>query len=287
MLKNRVAVITDSIACIPRDLLDNYSIGIIPLNFYINGKVYRDGVDITPSEAYQLFLKDPGTFKTSGASPGACLDAFHQALHQSKSIFAVIISSQLSALFSTAEAAGKQAQMEFPGTSVVVMDSLTAAAAEGLIALSAAQAANAGMSLVEVQAIAEKIREKVKVVAYMDTVRHIYRSGRIPKIASVAGSMLKIKPIFTFANGVPRFMGAVRSKNMGIERILDDMRAQVGNRQVHVAVMHVYAEEDAIQLKKRVASEFNCTELWLTEFSPLMGYACGTGTLGLAFYPED
>jgi len=55
---------------------------------------------------------------------------------------------------------------------------------------------------------------------------------------------------------------------------------------VHVAVMHVYAEDQAEILKERVSSEFNCAELWVTEFSPLMGYACGAGTLGLAFYPE-
>jgi DegV family protein with EDD domain len=287
MLKNRVAVITDSIACIPKDLLERYRISVIPLNFYMNGNVYRDGIDVTPSEAYQLFLKDPDTLKTSGASPGACLEAFRRAARQGTNIFSVILSSKLSALCSTVETASRQAQTEFPGISVVVMDSMTAAAAEGLIALAAAQAAETGKNLVEVEAIADQVRNNVKIIAYMDTVRHIYRSGRIPKIASVAGSMLKIRPLFTFDNGIPHFMGAVRSKSVGVKRILEEMRDQVGNRQVHVAVMHVYAHDDAIQLKKRVADEFNCAELWLTEFSPLMGYACGTGTLGLAYYPED
>jgi fatty acid-binding protein DegV len=99
--------------------------------------------------------------------------------------------------------------------------------------------------------------------------------------------MLKIKPIFTFSAGVPRFMGAVRSKKIGIERLIEEMHEKVGNSLVHVSVMHVYAEDEAVNLKKRVSNEFNCAELWMTEFSPLMGYACGTGTLGLAFYPED
>lgn len=287
MSGNRVAVIADSIACIPRDLLAQYCIGVIPLNFYVNGNVYRDGIDVTPSEAYEFFLKDPETFKTSGASPGACLDAYRHTARQGKDIFSVILSSKLSAIYGTAVTASQQIQAEFPGISVVVRDSTTAAAAEGLIALAAARAAETDKSLAEVTEVADKVRDKVNIIAYMDTVRYIYRSGRIPKIASVAGSMLKIKPIFTFANGVPRFMGAVRNKNIGIERLLEEMREKVGNKPVHVAVMHVYAEDDAIQLKKRVAGEFDCTELWLTEFSPLMGYACGTGTLGLAFYPEE
>ena len=55
---------------------------------------------------------------------------------------------------------------------------------------------------------------------------------------------------------------------------------------MHVAVMHAYAQEEAAKLKERILSEFNCVELWLTEFSPVMGYATGTGTLGIAFYKE-
>ena len=82
-------------------------------------------------------------------------------------------------------------------------------------------------------------------------------------------------------------MGAVRSREHGIERMLKLVKNKVGQKPVHMAVMHAYALEEAEKLKERVASEFNCIELWLTEFSPLMGYATGTGTLGLAFYPED
>lgn len=285
-MEKKVTVITDSIACIPADLRQRYQIGIIPLNFYANGGVYRDGIDVTPSEAYQLFLKDPETFKTSGASIGICLEAYRYAAGAGKDILSVILSSKLSVIYANAEAAGQQVQEEFPGISVVVMDSMTAAAAEGLIALAASRAAETGKNLTEVDALARQVRDKVSIVAYMDTVRYIYRSGRIPKIASVAGSMLKIKPIFTFSGGTPRFMGAVRSKAIGFERLLEEMHEKVGNNPVHVAVMHVYAEDDAINLKNRVGNEFNCSELWLTEFSPLMGYACGTGTLGLAFYPE-
>jgi fatty acid-binding protein DegV len=64
------------------------------------------------------------------------------------------------------------------------------------------------------------------------------------------------------------------------------MRDKTGQSPVHVAVMHAYALDEAKKLKERVSSEFNCTELWLTEFSPLLGYIFGTGTLGLGFYKE-
>ncbi len=81
-------------------------------------------------------------------------------------------------------------------------------------------------------------------------------------------------------------MNAVRNKERGIDRLLKIMRNKVGLNPVHVAVMHAYAPDEGERLKERVSSEFNCAELWITEFSPVIGYACGTGTLGLAFYSE-
>ena len=121
----------------------------------------------------------------------------------------------------------------------------------------------------------------------MDTVRYVYRTGRVPKVAALAGSMLNIKPTFTISSGVPHFMSAVRNRERGVDRLLKIMRNKVGLNPVHVAVMHAYALDEAERLKERVSSEFNCAELWITEFSPIMGYACGTGTLGIAFYSGD
>ena len=135
--------------------------------------------------------------------------------------------------------------------------------------------------------MAEAVRDKVCVVALMDTIRYVYRSGRIPKIAAKAGSMLNIKPVLAISSGSVRFKGAVRNREHGVERVIKITRDRVGKRPVHMAVMHAYAPDDAEKLKERVSAEFNCAELWITEFSPVMGYSCGTGTLGLAFYPED
>jgi len=137
---------------------------------------------------------------------------------------------------------------------------------------------------------AEEMRDRVIFLALLETIRHVYRTGRIPKIAAVAGSMLNIKPILAVSpktSGVVHFVGAVRSRERGIDKMLGIMRDRVGRSPAHVMVMHAFAPEEAEKLKERVAAEFNCAELWVTEFSPVMGYATGTGTLGLAFYKED
>ena len=105
-------------------------------------------------------------------------------------------------------------------------------------------------------------------------------------MAANIGSMLKIRPILTVSGGLVRFKSVVRKREQGINRILQVMKEKVGQSPVHVAVMHAYAPNEAEKLKEQISSEFNCAELWVTEFSPVMGYATGTGTVGLAFYKD-
>ena len=282
----KVVIVTDSIACLPPEVVRQYQLRILPINLYFDDKVYKDWVDIAPAEAYELFLKNPKHFATSAPSPMDCLEAYREVSKRVKNILCVTVSSRLSMVYQSTRIAAEQARNELPGVTIEVLDSQTATAAEGFIALAAARVAAEGKGLAEVIKAAGAMRDRINLVALMDTVRYVYRTGRIPKAAAQVGSMLNIKPIFTISSGVPHFMNAVRNKERGIKRMLKIMRGKVGLNPVHVAVMHAYAPDEAERLKERVSSEFNCAELFVTEFSPVMGYACGTGTLGLAFYSE-
>lgn len=282
----KVAVVADSITCLTREMVEQYGITVTPLSFYFDGKIYRDWMDISPSQAYELFLKDPDLFKSSAVSPGQFLEAFREASRQAESIFCLTVSSKISGCYTAAKEAKELVGEELPRITIEVMDSQTVAAAEGFIALAAARAATEEKDLPEVVKAAEEVRKKTEFFIYLDTIRHVYRSGRIPKIASQAGSILNIKPILTIRFGVLHFVGAARSKKGGVEHLLKAMRNKVGSNPVHVAVTHAYAQEEAEKLKGEIAKGFNCAELWISEFSPLMGYACGTGALGIAFYPE-
>jgi DegV family protein with EDD domain len=274
------------VACLTRELAEKYNIQIIPLNFYAGGKIYRDWVDIVPSEAYKLFLDDPDSFNTSTASPVECLRAFQKASQSAPNILCVTLSTKLSTLYNVALDAREMAREELPGVTIEVVDSCSATPAEGMIALAAARTADEGKDLPAVVGIAEKVKARVKALVLLDTLRHVYRSGRIPRLASVLGSALNIRPILTVSGSV-RFSGLVRSRKQGIERIIQMMREMLGSRPSRIAVTHAYALEEAEKLRERIAAEFNCIELWLSEFSPVMGYACGTGTVGTAFYPDD
>jgi DegV family protein with EDD domain len=283
----KVAVVADSIACLTEGQVEEHGITVMPLNFYHGGRLYHDWVDITPSEAYELFLQDPESFKTSSISPGRVLETYRKAAEQTESILCITVSSGLSAVYSAAQDARDMAKDALPGVSIEVLDSLNCTAAEGFIALAAARAATEGGNLAKVTAAARDMMKRVGFVIFLDTIRHVYRSGRIPKVASQVGSALNVKPILTMSPpGVLRFLGVARSRKSGVERLLKTMRRELGTGLAHIAVMHAYAPEEAEELRERIAAEFCCNELWVTEFSPLMGYACGTGTLGVAFYHE-
>jgi DegV family protein with EDD domain len=286
-MAQKVAVITDSIACLTRELVEQYGIRIAPISIYFGDKTYKDWVDLTPDEAYELFLKDPDAFRTSGSNPLEWMEACRAASREADSIICITLSSKLSVVYNSVLDVKRRLQAEIPGLTIEVFDSQTVTAAEGFVVLAAARAAEEGRSLAEVVKAAEEMRDRVAMVAFLDTIRHVYRTGRIPKVAALAGSVLSIRPVLTVREGVVKFMGVVRSRERGIVRMLKTMRETVGKSPVHVAVMHAFAQEEGEKLKERVAAAFNCAELWLTGFSPVMGYATGTGTLGLAFYKDD
>lgn len=282
------AIIADSIACIPKEQVDAYHIKIVPVNIFFNGRIYRDYIDLSSSKAYELLEKAPEFWKSSAASPEDYMEAYRELSKYARNILVVTISSELSAFYSSAQNAKAIFKEESPQTVIEVFDSETVAAAEGLIILAAARAAAKGEPFNEITAIARKVKERVKFIGLLETIRYVYRTGRMPKIASDIGSMLSIKPILTGANGRISFAAAARTKQSGVEKILRIMKKHIGDSEpVHVAVMHADALEEARELEEKIAAKFNCTEIFITDFSPVMGYATGPGTLAVAYYKED
>ncbi len=282
-----IAIIADSIACIPKKQAEDYGIKIIPVNILFNGQIYRDVIDLSSAQAYEFLKKAPEFWKSSAASPEDYLKAYRELSKHARSILVVTISSKLSMFYTSALDAKEMFKDESPQTAIEVIDSETAAAAEGLIALAAARAVAEGKPFDEVVAIAKKVKERVQFIGLLETIRHVYRTGRIPKVASEIGSMLSIKPILTGSKGRIHFVAAARTKQSGVEKMLQIMRNHAGDSgTVHVAVMHADTLEEAENLKEKVAAEFNCVEIFITDLSPVMGYATGRGTLALAYYKE-
>ena len=281
-----VVLVTDTIACLTRGQIEEYGIAIIPMRINYDGHEYREFVDITASEAYQLLEKNPERFVTSPPSPGELLQTFRELGQRAKGIACITVSSKLSAQYSIARLAAEQVQQELPDVTITVLDSMNVATAQGLIVLAAARTAARGGSILEVAQTIEGIKPRIRILMVLETIRHVYRSGRVPKVAARVGAALGVKPILTVSDGVVRFVGAARNKHSGISRIMDTMKEETGQRTLHVAVMHAEARDEAQRLMETISSEFTCAELWLSEFSPIMGYATGRGLIGIAYYSE-
>lgn len=259
----------------------------MPISLIINGHVYRDGVDITPTEVYRLVAANKNNPTTSSPSPGDFVQAYKELSKSADGIVCITICSDISMMFDSATKAKQMAQEEMPQIAINVVDSRTAGGAQGFVALTAARAAAAGKDLAQVTRTAELMIPRVNMIAVLDTLYYLAKAGRIPKIAAWAGSMLKINPILTFAHDGIGLLERARTKPRAVNRLMEIMQERTKEKPVHVNIMHANVAEEAARLKERIVSRFNCVELYVTDFAPTMGVQAGPGTLALAFYSEE
>jgi DegV family protein with EDD domain len=284
----KVAIVTDSSACIPAELAKKYAIWVVPLNVIFGDKTYQDGIDISPAEFYAR-LREAGELPTTAhSSPGAHLEAYRKASKTASSILCITISTRFSGQFNSARVAVELARKALPGVVIEVLDCGTAAAAQGLVVLAAARAAASGQGLDEVVAKAKSVSQCVSLLAMMDSLHYLVRGGHVPKLAAMASSLFRIKPIFTINDGDARPLARAQTTSGALKRMLSIMkRGVIKGQPLHVAVMHADALNNALVLRDGISSRFQCAELFITEFTPVMGAHIGPGLVGVAFYSGD
>jgi DegV family protein with EDD domain len=284
----RVAVITDTTACIPQEQVARYDIEIVPVQLIFGDRTYRDGIDISAAEFYSRLRQASRPPTTASSSPELYFEAFQKAAERAENIFCITEPSNFSAMYNSASVAKEMAARTLPGVNVEVLDCTTAAAGQGLVTLAAAKAAVTGRSLREVKAAAEHVMERINLFATLDTLHYLAKSGRVPQAAALVNSILQIKPVFTLNHASAHTVALPRSIPSAMKRILKLMERNVARgKPLHVAVMHADAPDNATALQNRIASQFNCVELFITEFTPVMGVHTGPGLIGVAFYSEN
>lgn len=285
---SKVLVMTDNVACIPQQLAEENQIKIVPTaNIIFDGQSYIEGVTISATEAYQLIIKDPDRFATSALSPGSLLDEYRKVSAEFQDILLITLSSALSAFLKTADLAADLLRKESPQTTIRIFDSKTCAGAQGLIVLAAARAAAQGMNLDQVVDVAEQARQKTNGIMLLDTLRYIYRTGRMSKTASRIAAVLNVKPINWMSDeGTVEFATKVRKREDGFKQLLKLIRGKAGTDALHFLVSHAAAPEIAERFSELLRQEFNCLSLVISDYSPVMGYGSGPGALFVGFHPE-
>jgi DegV family protein with EDD domain len=287
-MTDRVAIVTDTTACIPPEQVDALSIEVVPIQLIIDGKAYRDGIDITPSQFYELLAKAKKVPTTAGSLPEPYLEAYEKAARRAPSILCLTEPSRLSGMYNSALLAARLAGESLPGVTIEVLECSSAAAGLGLTVLAAARQAEAGKGLAEVASMTRELMRRVYLFATLDTLYYLVKGGRVPRVAGLANSVLHLKPVFSVNGGDAHNVALPRTTEGAMKKILEIMEKKIPRgRPVHVAVMHAAAPERAQELKDLIAKSFNTVELFITEFTPVMGVHTGPGLVGAAFYAEE
>ncbi len=277
-----VAVVTDTIAMLPQQLVDDLEIGIVPIILNIEGRSYRDGIDLDTSEFYRLLRAGTDPPTTAAPSVGEFVTIFEEALRRAEAVVAIHVSSQLTSVHHIASMAAQT----LPANSIQVVDSRSATMAQGFVTLVAARAARDGADLDSVVAAAEGVRARVRFFAFLETLEYLRRGGRVGNLAAFMGNAIQLKPVVHVVDGQIRPMARPRTRRRAIQVMLDTMSSEVGDRPVHAAVLHADSLDDAEDLRRQLDSAFDCLELYVTELTPVMGTHTGPGLLGLAYYTD-
>ena len=285
--KRQVAVVVDSSSCLPPQVLHRWQIFVAPHQLVIGPSSYRDGIDITPAQFYRLLRNGHGKISTSSPEPAAFLQAFESASKRADSVLCITISTRFSTTYDAARMACEEARNALPNLQIRVLDSRVAAGAAGFVALEAARAAAQGYDLESATCRAREIVPRVRLLAVLDSLGYLAQSGKVARAKLWAGSALGIKPLFELGQEEPRLVARPRSRARAMDQLVEAIKSRAGDRPVHVNVMEADVPTEAEELRQRVEKEFHCRELFISQFTPVMGVHTGPGLLGLAFYTDS
>ena len=284
----RVAVITDSSACLPPGLGAQLDIFTAPLRFCVDGKSYCDGIDITATDLYRMLPEARELPTTSAPTPSDYYAALHRASETHESAVVVTITRRFSGMYQSATVAAATARESLKHLQVTVLDSGTAAGAEGLVVLSAARVAAEGGRHEEVCSAARRTMERVELVATLETLYYLARSGRVPMAVHWANSVVRVNPLFRIAplSGEAKTALLARGRESAIRQMLQLVEQQARAGSLHGVVFHSDCLDEAEALRDRVEGMLHCAELHVSDFTPAMGIHTGPGVLGVAYYSD-
>jgi DegV family protein with EDD domain len=282
-----VAIVVDSACCLPPDLLRRWNITQVPHELVIEGRSYRDGVDINPDDFYKILRQGQIVPTTAAPQPQAFLDGLLDASEFASNILCITVASNFSVANRSAQAAVEMAGDRLSHCRVKVVDSQAAAGALGLIALAAARWAHEGCDLDQVSGRIDQLIPRVNMMAFLESFDYLNRSGRVSKIKAWTGSLLGIRPLTELQGGQARLLERPRSRRRAMDRVVAIMKQRVGMAPAVVNIMEADAAEDALAMERRIREVVDCRELFISQFTPVMGAHTGPGLLGVAFYTDE
>jgi len=236
----KLGIVTDSTADLPPYLIEEHDIRVVPTILVLEGKEYADGIGISREDFYTRLptLQTPAT--TAAPSIGDFLAPYQSLLESGcDHLLSIHVSGKLSGVVNVA----RRAAEEFPGK-VTCVDSGSLSMGIGFQVLAAAEAADLGLSSA-LEAV-ESVHRRTKVIAALDTMEYLKRSGRVPAVVANIGGLLSIKPVVELRDGEVKPMSVIRTTSQADELTLAQL-LEVGEME-RLAILHTNAEARAKNL---------------------------------------
>ncbi|HKW79338.1 MAG TPA: DegV family protein [Candidatus Limnocylindria bacterium] len=280
---SRFALVTDGSVTLPDSFRASEQVAVAHDHISFGMDSYTPGVDLTDGQFYDLIRTRREPPSTSQPSLGDIRDAYEHALRFAKDVLVITVDATRSGTHATMATAAHSMLGRF-----AVVDSHSVSGAMGLIVMACARARQKGATLDDAEALARKYAERVRLLAYIDTLDFIKRSGRVPAIRMLIGSLLQIKPIIRFAGGEPEMIDRIRTRSRGLQRVRELMLAELpaGSR-AQVYVLHTNAPDDARELGQWARRTFHCIEYFEQDAGPVLATHVGPGVVGMGFFKED
>jgi DegV family protein with EDD domain len=275
-----IAIVTDSTAYIPNDLVRKYGIHVAPQILIWGEETIRDGVDILPEAFYERLKTATVMPTTSQVTIAYFHELFQKLSGEGKQILAILVSSKLSGTISSAV----QAKEMLPQAKIEIVDSLSTAMALGFQVLAAARADEAGKSFAQVAEVARSGAAHTGIVFAVETLEFLHRGGRIGGAARLLGTALNLKPLLELVDGRIEPVEKIRTKAKARARLLDIVAERVkGKGNLRLATVHAATKDEATELLEQAVARFKPVETIVAEASPVVGNHAGPGTVGLAY----
>ncbi len=275
-----VKIITDSICDVPGEYVERYDIKVIPLTVHFGDEQYKDGVDFTLNEFLSRLGKSKILPTTSQVPPAEFLEVYNKEISSGSKVISIHASSQLSGTYNSAVMA-KEA-MDGEDIHVINTEGITLGA--GMLVIKAARLAEEGLEPEEITKEIEESKKKMKHMLILDTLKYLHKGGRLSLTASVAGSILNIKPILTMEDGRLVLFEKARGVKKAIAMIMNTIKDKGWTLEGRtIGINHIADPEHLEMLEKELVREYNIKEIIKGEAGSVIATHGGPGAVGLYF----
>lgn len=276
----------DDAGDVPAEAVKRHNLKILPVNVMFGTEEFLSGVDITHATFYEKVkaVGDHNFPKTSQPTPFQFVEAYKSILAEGeKDILTITVSEKLSGTFASAVAAAKE--LEGQGN-FHLFDSQGGSAAQGFMALEAAEMAEAGKDIDAIITRLKTIRENMVVVFLINSLEYAVKGGRVSALRSTMASLLNIKPIMQLKDGLIVEAGRVRTNKKAMNYMVEFVKEKVGDTPVKVAFLHARDVEGMRALQEVARPQLNIVEEMEVDLAIAVAINLGPGALGIAVIPK-